>query len=33
MSRPKDDYKVDPDTGDVVDPEGEVIGNLEDDYQ
>jgi RHS repeat-associated protein len=28
MARPTDKYRVDPDTGDVFDPEGEVIGNL-----
>jgi hypothetical protein len=30
MSRPKDGYTVDPDTGDVFDPEGEHVGNLKD---
>ena len=28
MSGPKDNYGVDPSNGNVVDPEGEVIGNL-----
>jgi len=28
MSQPPDDYGVNPNTGDVCDPEGEVIGNL-----
>jgi len=32
MSTPTSDYRVDPETGDVIDPEGEVVGNLEDDY-
>ena len=30
MSRPKDNYTVDPNTGDVYDPEGQWIGNLND---
>lgn len=30
MSRPRDDYSVNPETGDVADPEGEVVGNLND---
>jgi RHS repeat-associated protein len=30
MSKATDKYGVDPDTGDVFDPEGEVIGNLND---
>jgi RHS repeat-associated protein len=29
-SKPADEYGVDPDTGDVVDPEGDIIGNLND---
>lgn len=29
-SKPTDVFGVNPDTGDVVDPEGEVVGNLED---
>jgi len=29
-SRATDDYSVNPDTGDVIDPEGENVGNLED---
>jgi hypothetical protein len=33
MSGPTDDYTVDPDTGNVYDPEGEYVGNLNDDYQ
>ena len=32
MSGATDVYTVDPDTGDVFDPEGEYVGNLEDDY-
>ncbi len=32
MSGATDDYTVDPDTGDVLDPEGEYVGNLKDDY-
>jgi hypothetical protein len=30
MSGPRDKYGVDPSNGNVVDPEGEVIGNLND---
>jgi RHS repeat-associated protein len=30
MQRPTDDYKIDPDTGDVYDPEGHPIGNAGD---
>jgi hypothetical protein len=30
MSRPTDQYGVDPSNGNVYDPEGEVIGNLND---
>jgi hypothetical protein len=29
MSRPRDDYSVNPETGDVADPEGEIVGNLD----
>jgi len=32
MSGAKDNYTVDPDTGNVYDPEGEYVGNLNDDY-
>jgi RHS repeat-associated protein len=32
VSGASDDYSTNPDTGDVVDPEGEYVGNLEDDY-
>ena len=32
MSSATDNYRVDPETGDVYDPEGEYAGNLEDDY-
>ena len=32
MSSATDDYRVDPETGDVYDPEGEYAGNLADDY-
>ena len=28
MHRPTDKYTVDPQTGDVFDPEGQVVGNL-----
>jgi hypothetical protein len=28
MSKPTDKYGVNPETGDVIDPEGEIIGNL-----
>jgi hypothetical protein len=30
VSKPEDKYGVNPDTGDVVDPEGEIVGNLND---
>ena len=29
MSGPRDKYGVNPDTGDVIDPEGEDVGNVE----
>lgn len=32
FSKPKDKYTVDPDSGDVYDPDGEYVGNLNDDY-
>ena len=32
MSGARDDYRVDPETGDVTDPEGEYVGNLGNDY-
>lgn len=28
-SRPKDQYSVNPDTGEVADPEGEILGRLD----
>ena len=33
MSGARDNYTVDPDTGNVYDPEGEYVGNLDDDYK
>jgi hypothetical protein len=33
ISSPSDSYGTDPDTGEVVNPDGKIIGNLNDEFK